>query len=72
VHLFNQNAFFLSYVCMYRMYVCMDRPWCFIGKHNLEEAVKQLATERPDINVQISWKPFLLRPNMPEDGTPKV
>jgi len=33
--------------------------------------VKQLATERPDINVQISWKPFLLRPNMPEDGTPK-
>jgi len=32
----------------------------------------ELAVERPDVNVAIEWKPFLLRPNMPEEGQPKA
>lgn len=34
--------------------------------------MQQLQTERPDVEVAVQWKPFLLRPNMPEDGTPKA
>ena len=32
----------------------------------------ELAVERPDVNVAVEWKPFLLRPNMPEEGQPKA
>jgi len=48
------------------------RPWCFIGQANLRAAVRELAAERPDLAVTTVWKPFLLRPDMPEDGTPKA
>lgn len=34
--------------------------------------MQQLRTERPDVEVAVEWKPFLLRPNMPEDGMPKA
>jgi len=39
-------------------------PWCFIGKRRLEEALKQ----RPDQNIEINWRPYLLNPDMPKDG----
>ncbi|OUR78100.1 hypothetical protein A9Q83_08960 [Alphaproteobacteria bacterium 46_93_T64] len=39
-------------------------PWCLIGKRKLEEALKQ----RPDLDVEITWHPFQLHPDMPLEG----
>ncbi len=39
-------------------------PWCFIGKRRLEQAVRM----RPTLDVEISWFPFLLNPDMPSQG----
>mmetsp|Transcript_9910 Transcript_9910/g.19455 ORF Transcript_9910/g.19455 Transcript_9910/m.19455 type:complete len:231 (+) Transcript_9910:652-1344(+) len=41
-------------------------PWCWIGKRNLDAAIQQTGRA-----VNISWKPFLLRPNVPEEGLAK-
>ena len=41
-------------------------PWCYIGLRKLQEA-SQVA----NIETQISWKPFMLRPEAPEEGIPK-
>jgi predicted DsbA family dithiol-disulfide isomerase len=43
-------------------------PWCYIGKRRLGEALAQ----RPNINVQINWRCFLLNPTMPDDGMPRA
>ncbi|WP_339717570.1 DsbA family oxidoreductase [uncultured Sneathiella sp.] len=39
-------------------------PWCFIGKRKLEEAL----AARPDLDVEITWHPFQLHPDMPAGG----
>jgi predicted DsbA family dithiol-disulfide isomerase len=40
-------------------------PWCFIGKARLETALaRQGLTDR----VQITWLPYELNPDMPEEG----
>ncbi len=39
-------------------------PFCYIGKTNLENALKQW---RPDANVQISLKSYLLNPDLKTD-----
>ncbi|MBM3555432.1 MAG: DsbA family oxidoreductase [Alphaproteobacteria bacterium] len=39
-------------------------PWCFIGKRRLEKALAQ----RPDLAVEVVWRPFQLNPDMPEEG----
>jgi predicted DsbA family dithiol-disulfide isomerase len=39
-------------------------PWCFIGKRRLEKAL----AERPQEDLQITWRPFQLNPDMPRDG----
>jgi predicted DsbA family dithiol-disulfide isomerase len=39
-------------------------PWCFIGKRKLEKALAQ----RPDLDVEITWRPFQLHPEMPLEG----
>lgn len=39
-------------------------PWCYIGKRRLEKALAQ----RPNLPVEIEWRPFLLNPDMPPDG----
>ncbi len=43
-------------------------PWCFIGKKRLEAALRQ----RPSIHADLRWRPFLLNPDMPEDGMPRA
>jgi predicted DsbA family dithiol-disulfide isomerase len=40
-------------------------PWCYVGKARLDEALKSLDSK---LNVQTSWKPFELNPNMPTEG----
>lgn len=39
-------------------------PWCYIGKRKLESALN----ERPDIEVELGWRPFQLNPHMPAEG----
>jgi predicted DsbA family dithiol-disulfide isomerase len=39
-------------------------PWCFIGKRRLEKAVAM----RPDIPVEIRWRPYFLNDWIPRDG----
>ena len=39
-------------------------PWCFIGKRRLERALQS----RPELEVQIGWRPFQLNPDMPSEG----
>ncbi|MEQ8344636.1 MAG: DsbA family oxidoreductase [Sneathiellaceae bacterium] len=39
-------------------------PWCLIGKRRFERALAQ----RPDLEVQIDWRPFQLNPEMPREG----
>ena len=39
-------------------------PWCFIGKRRLERALKA----RPNIPVELRWRPFLLNPEIPPEG----
>jgi predicted DsbA family dithiol-disulfide isomerase len=38
-------------------------PWCYVGLRKLQEASKIA-----NVETKITWKPFLLRPNMPEEG----
>lgn len=39
-------------------------PWCFIGKRRLEKALAL----RPDVEAEITWRPFQLNPDMPREG----
>jgi predicted DsbA family dithiol-disulfide isomerase len=40
-------------------------PWCIIGYQALNQALSKLA---PDIQADITWKPFELNPQMPKEG----
>ena len=39
-------------------------PWCYIGKHRLEQAL-ELA---PDVTIDINWRPYFLNPWIPREG----
>ena len=39
-------------------------PWCFIGKRRLERAL----AERPQDDLEITWRAFQLNPDMPAEG----
>ena len=39
-------------------------PWCYIGMRRLERALAL----RPDLQVERRWRPFQLRPDMPDAG----
>jgi predicted DsbA family dithiol-disulfide isomerase len=39
-------------------------PWCFIGKHRLEKAIKLT----PDIPVEVRWRPYFLNDWIPREG----
>lgn len=41
-------------------------PWCYVGEKRLDKAL----AERPDLDVEKRWRPFQLRPEMPENGLP--
>ena len=43
-------------------------PWCVIGFRNLKKAIKELENE---LSFEISWKPYELHPEIPEDGYDK-
>jgi len=39
-------------------------PWCFIGKRRLEKAIAL----RPDIAVEVRFRPYFLNPRVPREG----
>ncbi len=41
-------------------------PWCYVGESRLEKALR----DRPDLDVLKRWRPFQLRPEMPNGGVP--
>ena len=40
-------------------------PWCYIGKHRLEQGLQQLDDV---VELDIRWRPFELNPNLPPAG----
>ncbi len=49
-------AIFSDYLC----------PWCYVG----QVVVEQIKAEYGEDNVEVEWLPYLLRPDMPEEGAP--
>ncbi|MDX2158467.1 MAG: DsbA family oxidoreductase [Hyphomicrobiaceae bacterium] len=49
-------------VTIYSDVVC---PWCYVGKRRFEAA---LATPGMPSRIAISWRPFELNPDMPQEG----
>lgn len=49
------------YLDIYYDTIC---PWCLIGKKRLEQALES----RAHVSLKLRWKPFLLNPNMGENG----
>ena len=43
-------------------------PWCVIGFINLQKAIKELNNQ---IEFEISWKPYELHPEIPQNGYDK-
>jgi len=39
-------------------------PWCFLGTRRLVRTLRR----RPDLAVELTWRPFLLNPDMPRAG----
>ncbi len=43
-------------------------PWCFLGQRRLLRTLRR----RPDLLFSITWRPFLLNPDMPRAGMPRA
>src|SRR5690349_23254627 len=50
------------------IYADLICPWCYIGKHRLERALR----ERPRLRLERRWQPFELNPDMPAGGMDRV
>ena len=46
-------------------------PWCYIGKRNLEQALRTWAARHPDDPPAVRWHPFQLNPQLPASGVPR-
>lgn len=42
-------------------------PWCFLGTRRLMRTLRR----RPDLLIDLIWRPFLLNPDMPRGGMPR-
>ena len=45
-------------------YTC---PWCYVGWARLEKALGRLP---PEVEVDVTWRPFEIHPEVPEEGMP--
>lgn len=43
-------------------------PWCFLGTRRLQRSLR----ERTDLAATITWRPFLLNPDIPDGGIPRA
>jgi len=47
-------------------------PWCFIGKRNLEAALRTWNQQNPgEESPRVRWHPFQLNPGLPQEGIPR-
>lgn len=46
------------------VYADIACPWCYVGRARLKKALDR----RPDLDVNLRWRPFQLQPNMPPEG----
>jgi predicted DsbA family dithiol-disulfide isomerase len=44
-------------------------PWCFVGKANLDTAIRELTDEVPELQFSIRWRAFELDPRPREPST---
>ena len=42
-------------------------PWCYLGTRRLLRTLRR----RPDLLIELTWRPFLLNPDMPRLGMPR-
>ncbi len=42
-------------------------PWCYLGTRRLMRALR----DRPDVQVELLWRPFLLNPDLAPQGVPR-
>ena len=42
-------------------------PWCFLGQRRLLRTLRR----RPELQYDLTWRPFLLNPDMPRGGMPR-
>lgn len=42
-------------------------PWCYLGKHRFEAAVRQLKERSDGLKIEVEYHSFQLSPNLPED-----
>ena len=42
-------------------------PWCYLGLRRLMRTLRR----RPDLLTDLTWRPFLLNPDMPRAGLPR-
>lgn len=47
-------------------------PWCWIGKRRLDQALAILAEHQPELAFEVSYFPFMLNPDMPEEGVDRA
>ncbi|MCY1400856.1 DSBA-like thioredoxin domain protein [compost metagenome] len=47
-------------------------PWCLIGKRQLDNALAQLRSSHPDVEVELTWHGVQLLPHLPAQGVPFV
>lgn len=45
-------------------------PWSYIGKRQLDGALRRFAAERPDVELLVRWTPYFLDPSIPAEGRP--
>lgn len=43
-------------------------PWCFLGTRRLQRTLRS----RTDLAATITWRPFLLNPDIPDGGIPRA
>lgn len=51
---------------VFDVYADLACPWCYIGERRLHKALAQ----RPDIEVELNWRPFQLNPRANPAGEP--
>jgi len=49
---------------VYSDYTC---PWCYVGWARLEKALERIGDE---VAVEVTWRPFEIHPEVPEEGMP--
>eukprot|EP00746_Dinoflagellata_sp_MGD_P118107 gnl/MRDRNA2_/MRDRNA2_54150_c0_seq2.p1 gnl/MRDRNA2_/MRDRNA2_54150_c0~~gnl/MRDRNA2_/MRDRNA2_54150_c0_seq2.p1 ORF type:complete len:600 (-),score=84.46 gnl/MRDRNA2_/MRDRNA2_54150_c0_seq2:345-2144(-) len=47
-------------------------PWSYIGLHRLQDAVKKISARNTQLEVNISYTPFILRRHLPRSGVDKM